>query len=65
MALSEGNSTDENGNIDYPKMRDRIRSYEDRLNEGMEVTLVGTVKYLEIFKDQKQTTLTRCKLLKF
>jgi hypothetical protein len=65
MAQSEGNSTDENGNLDYHKMSNRIKSYEDKLNEGMEVTLVGTVKYLETFKGQKQTTLTRCKIVKF
>ena len=42
-----------------------MRAYEEKLkNEGVKVTLTGTVKYLETFKGQKQTTLTRCKVIK-
>jgi hypothetical protein len=67
IVWKEGVETDEYGNpLDYYKVAERMRAYEEKLkNEGMKVTLTGTVKYLETFKGQKQTTLTRCKVIKF
>lgn len=67
MVWKEGVETDEQGYpLDYHKVAERMRAYEEKLkNEGMKVTLTGTVKYLETFKGQKQTTLTRCKVIKF
>jgi hypothetical protein len=52
------------GEFDYQELVEKMIAYNEKLkNEGMDVTLKGTIKNLEIFKEQKQTVLTRCKIL--
>lgn len=52
------------GEFDYQELVEKMTAYNEKLkNEGMDVTLKGTIKNLETFKEQKQTVLTRCKIL--